>query len=579
MATQQRHTAQRTRKSKSKPPTKCVLGKPRGVIAPRVAKVGVEKFAIVCVDPAKKRSWWMMADFLGQILIDTAAVEHDRPHLDAMLARVRAVVQERGILDVLVVIERTGNYHLATRRTFAKAGFDTRLLHPFATKQDRLPADPGVKTDAHDLAAIHRAAAQGFGLTEQALEEPYLALRMLARHRRDLVEKVTGLQCQIREHLDVAMPGYAACFANLWNSSVALCLARATGTPAKLLVPGRLGLTQILKREQRKFQSPTLDKLLAWARQAAATDEDAAWRQRVWTELDETRQHLERQITRLELDIAELLVKTPYLWLLLLPGINVVSAADLAGEMGPIEHYANANAITGRAGLFPARWQSDEGDVTGSLVRCANRRLRAALMNIADNLTKCNPFFIGQSLVWEKADVDPRAIRVRVAKHFTRLGFALVAGRQELRHECLTGRDSLLRKLLKFYQDHHSTSDQMRSQLETAAEQLTQPAREREGELLHAALSGSASRRGPSSLAELLPLILLKYNVRITRRSGSAPRATSSPTAPSLSAPSATVAASDSSIPAVVPGANSDVTNSMSSSLVGTAASSGSIPA
>ncbi len=28
--------------------------------------------------------------------------------------------------------------------------------------------------------------------------------------------------------------------------------------------------------------------------------------------------------------------------------------------------------------------------MTGSLVRCANRRLRAALMNIADNLTKCN---------------------------------------------------------------------------------------------------------------------------------------------------------------------------------------------
>lgn len=579
MATQQRNRAQRTRKSKSKPPTKCVMSKPRGVIAPRVAKVGVEKFAIVCVDPAKKRSWWMMADFLGQILIDTTVVEHDQPHLDAMIARVRAVVQERGILDVLVVIERTGNYHLAPKRVFRKAGFDTRLLHPFATKQYRLPADPGVKTDAHDLAAGHRAATQGFGLTEQELEEPYVSLRMLARHRRDLVEKVTALQCQIREHLDVAMPGYAACFANLWNSSVALCLARATGTPGKLLVQGRLGLTQLLKREKRVFQSPTLDKLLAWARQAAVPDADAALRQRVWTELDESRQQLERQIARLEVDVAEILVKTPYLWLLLLPGINVVSAADLAGEMGPIEHYANANAITGRAGLFPARWQSDEGDVTGSLVRCANRRLRAALMNIADNLTKCNSYFLGKSLLWQKSDVDPRAIRVRVAKHFTRLGYALVAGRQELRHECLNDRDSLLRKLLKFHQEHHTTVDQMRSQLEAAAEQLTQPAREREGELLRAALSGSASRRGPSSMAELIPFILLKYNVRITRRSAAAPRVTASTTVPSMSTPSATVAASDSSIPVSGADADADVTNPMSSSPVGTAASSGSIPA
>jgi len=39
------------------------------------------------------------------------------------------------------------------------------------------------------------------------------------------------------------------------------------------------------------------------------------------------------------------------------PGINVASAADFAGEMGPIEHYLNAKSITGRAGLRPSRYQ------------------------------------------------------------------------------------------------------------------------------------------------------------------------------------------------------------------------------
>lgn len=574
MATQQRTKAQRTRKSKSKPQTKCVLQKPRGVIAPRVAKVGVEKFAIVCVDPAKKRSWWMMADFLGQILIDTAVVEHDQPHLDAMLARVRVVVRERGIQDVLVVIERTGNYHQATKRAFSHAKYDTRLVHPFATKQFRLAADPGEKTDAHDLAGIHRAATQGFGLIDQTLEEPYVSLRILARHRRDLVEKVTALSCQVREHLDLVMPGYAACFSNLWNSPVALCVARATGTPQKLLAQDRLGLTQILKREQRLFQSPTLDKLLAWARQAPAPDLDAALRQRVWTDLDDTRQQLVRQISRLEVELAELLVKTPYLWLLMLLGINVVSAAELAGEMGPIEHYANANAITGRAGLFPSRWQSDEGDVTGALVRCKNRRLRAVLMLIADNLTQHNHFYIGRGLLWQKAGVDPRAVRVRVAKHFTRLLFALVAGRQELRHDALAQRESVLRKLLKFHHEHHTTSDQLLPQLEAAAEELTQPAREREGELLGAALSGSARRSGPSSLADLLPLILKKYGVRITRRAAHCSTSDSL-----LSAPLATVATGNSSTPSVlVPGAATDANQLLMIPPVGTAASNGSIP-
>jgi transposase len=410
-----------------------------------------------------------------------------------------------------------------------KAGFDTRLVHPFAVKQFRLPADPGSKTDPNDLAATHRAATQGFGLIEHELTEPYVSLRMLARHRRDLVQKVTLLSNQIREHLDQAMPGYAACFSDFWKSSVAICLARATGTPAKFLVQGRLGLTQILKREQRVFQSPTLDRLLAWARQAAAASDDAALRQRVWTELDDARQQLCRNISRLEVDLAELLVKTPYLWLLTLPGINVVSAAELAGEMGPIEHYANANAITGRAGLFPVRSQSDEVDVTGSLVRTTNRQLRAALMLVADNLTKCNHFFIGQSAKWQQNNVDPRAIRVRVAKHFTRLLFALVAGRQLLRHHCAADRESLLHKLVKFHHEHHTPSERLLPQLEAAAAQLTQPALEQEGQLLNAALTGPAHRRGPSSLADLLPLILAKYGIKIRPRSAASAAVSATP--------------------------------------------------
>src|SRR5204862_947488 len=114
-------------------------------------------------------------------------------------------------------------------------------------------------------------------------------------------------------------------------------------------------------------------------------------------------------------------------------------------------------------------------------------------------------------LKWQKDHVDPRAIRVRVAKHFTRLLLALVAGRQLLRHHCAADRESLLRKLLKFHHEHHTTSEQLLPQLEAAAAQLTPPALAQEGQLLNAALTGPARRRGLSSLADLLPLILAKY--------------------------------------------------------------------
>jgi hypothetical protein len=52
------------------------LQKPNGVIGSRVEKVGAARFAIVCVDPAKHRSEWMMADYFGNLLIEPQTVEH-----------------------------------------------------------------------------------------------------------------------------------------------------------------------------------------------------------------------------------------------------------------------------------------------------------------------------------------------------------------------------------------------------------------------------------------------------------------------------------------------------------------------
>lgn len=83
---------------------------------------------------------------------------------------------------------------------------------------------------------------------------------------------------------------------------------------------------------------------------------------RIWQTLLIDWQQKTQQILLLERDIAGLLVQTPWVLMMSHPGINVISAAELAGETGPIEQYASAKSISGRAGLFPSRYQSDSVD-------------------------------------------------------------------------------------------------------------------------------------------------------------------------------------------------------------------------
>jgi len=497
------------------------IQKPKGIIHPRVQRVGPEHFGIVCVDPAKNRSYWMLADFYGKVLVPKTMMEHSRPGFEASLRMLKEAISRHDIRDLTVSVERTGNYHVRPKRMFEKAGFETRTIHGRTTNHFRQPADDGNKTDDTDLFAQHRATVNGFGLLEQPLEPCYAQLQLLVRHRRDLVRKGAVLRCQIQEHLDIVMPGYARCFDDLFESNIALLIARHTGSASALSRAGVEGLTQILKQASVAFQKRSLHKLIAWAARAAESLDHADVHQRIWTDLDDLRQTKAGAIARLEREIAELLADTPYVLLMSIPGINVVSAAELAAEAGPMSNYATPRSLTGRAGLYPSRYQSDQVDHgNGPLVRSANRRLRNAIMLIADNLVGCSAHFKALATTWGQAGKDPRAVRVRVACRFCRIAFHMVAGQMVFNHPSCARRDSILDKLIVFHREHDTSCNQVLNNLKAAALQLSRKTQTTEDPQLASELADlvlklnsdarCAQTRGPRQLGDILLDVLIQ---------------------------------------------------------------------
>jgi transposase len=508
--------ARRTTRQRTRSRSPETLHKPRGTFHPRVQKVGPEHFGIVAVDCAKRRSKWLLADFYGNVLVPPTPVEHNRPALDEAVAQLRQAIATHNIRDVIIAVERTGRYHRPPQRAFAAAGFETRLLHPFATKQYRQPTDPDNKTDDTDLVAIHAAATHGLALLEPALDEQWQTLQLLERHRRDLVAKAALVCCQIREHLDAALPGFAACFSDLWGSACAWHLISHFATPQQLHQAGLPGLAGSLENAAVAYKTPTLRKVLDWARHAAPPDVAADSHRRIALALNDDRVRKIHDVQDLERELAGLLVHTPYVLLLALPGINVVSAAEFAGEMGPIAHYAHAKAITGRAGLCPSRYQSDQVDKTaGPLRRRCNRRLRAAILTIADNLVCCNRHFAALAAVWGQQGKQPKDIRVRVAARFCRIAYQVVAGRLPWRHPAAQERHYVLHKLTAFHAEHDSPAQTVLHDLQAAIEQLPPTDYGAEAQPLHQELQTilNGGRRGPQLLGDILPIVLARLGV------------------------------------------------------------------
>ena len=511
-------TRARSRSSRRRAPF--AVGKPRGVLHPRVQHVGPEHFGIVCFDCAKRRSKFLLADFYGRVLIAPAEVEHNRPALAAAVAQIRQAFEQHQLRDGLVAVERTGRYHRIVQRTFAAAGFEIRIVHPFVTAQYRQPVDPGNKTDDRDLGALHRATVTGCALVEATRDEAWTTLQLLVRHRRELVRKAVALNCQIRDHLEAALPGYAACFDKLWESAIPWHLLRHYPTASHLQEAGVTSLCQSLRQAGIRFQQRTVQAVVTWAGQAAPGDVAADQHRRLALALYDDRQRKAQEIQGWERTLATRLAQTPYVLLLSFPGINVVSAADFAGEAGPIEHYLNAKAITGRAGLRPARYQSDQVDkANGPLIRHCNHALRAAILSIADNLVICNHHFQALATRWAGQGKDPRHSRVKIGLRFCRIAFQMVAGRQVFRHPAIQGRHYILDKLNAFHGEHDTPMPDVLRDLQAALAQVPPREYAAEAKPLQEELKRiqDGHRRGPQPLGDILPIVLARLGVGVVQ--------------------------------------------------------------
>jgi hypothetical protein len=311
------------------------------------------------------------------------------------------------------------------------------------------------------------------------------------------------------------MPGYAEIFGrgHFWEHASALFLARRTGSAFAVLQAGFEGISTLIRQAGLTFRRPFVEQVLAWAENAPPGHAQSACLECILNDLDEDRLEKTKKIQAFDARLAHCVVRTPYVLLLAIPGVNIVSAADLAGELGPINHYASANAITGRAALMPVRYQSDQVDCQGALRRSGNRRLRGALMQIADNLVNKNHYFQARAALWLRAGKDPRWVRVKVAKIFSRLAFAMLAGHTVFPHPCCQERHYILGKLLEFHTDQRSSPATIHADLEAAIQQLPSRTRQEEAKPLRERLDELARRRGPQPLAQIIPLVLAKLGL------------------------------------------------------------------
>jgi len=427
----------------------------------RIREVGPEHVGLLLVDSGKRHFAVRLTNFYGDDLWEPEPVRSHRVALEEMMAEVENQMQVHGLAELVVGIERTGRWHHPIKQLVEKK-WPVKMIHPFTTKQLRQPASSGTKTDPVDLIAMQRAMICGYGTEEQQLPEPWLSLRQLSRARADLVGKRASLKTQCGGRMEALIPGYTELFEDLWKTPTAAALIEAYGSAGKLVRAGADRVMTKLAKKGIRCQRSTVERVRSWAAQAAPADPAATVNHHILCDYLALIRQLTVLIERYEADLLEHLVQTPAVLLLSITGINVVSASDYGSEMGPDEHYIGPKNVTGRAGLFPSRFQSDETDCpNGPVVAGRNARLRQAIVDIAHNLLSHNPYFRAWKQLPDHKDMVNKEARVAVGSRFVRISFAMLRHKTVFNHPVAGRQDSVLCKLLAFGREKHIQADRL----------------------------------------------------------------------------------------------------------------------
>ena len=488
----------------------------------RIRKVGGDKFGVLVVDSSKRNAEVWLTDFYGEPLWEeSVTVPLVEGHLKDMIHMIQGTCRSKGIKDLVAGIEQTGRYHRPVKRALEQH-WDVKMIHPFVTKQLRQPASPGVKTDGVDLEAMSRAIISGYGDDQRALPMLYTKWRLVNRAREDAVDRRRRIKQQCHERLHAFMPGYATLFDHLWETPAAVAIPEIYGSAKRLLGTDTESVRKELRSHGLIMMRPTINRIMAWAADAPAPDPGRALNRRIWSDNLRLLKQMDRDIRRYETVLAAYLVQTPFVLLLGIPGVNVVSASGYGSEVGPITHYLKPSHLNGRAGLFPSRYQSDQTDCAdGPMVGGRNARLRDAVMEIVMNLILHNDHFQGWAALRKQRGWPSKKIHVAIANRFNRIAFHMVAGRMVFDHPCLNKKHPVLKKFAVFSLAHGIKPETTLSLVAKAAKQLPAHALNNELNELENGLANLPSSEGvPANTVKEAKQLLPDYIRRIQEDCG-----------------------------------------------------------
>jgi transposase len=404
------------------------------------------------VDVAKERICAMVSDFYGNVLVEPKEFPVTSTGMDALEQMISSAKQEHGLELMVIGLEQTGRLHEPIKRRLRRR-WDVQIVHPVVTKHLRQGFSRNVKTDGMDLDALFRAVVGCYGSTVKELPVAYERWRIMHRARQQLVDDRAALKVRAGERVHAVLPGFQSNYDNIWTNKSAILILNRFESPQAVAKLGESGLREWLLSEGARCTQAKAEKLIAWAADAVSPGPGAA------TEADVLRDDLKQlafltgRIESYDRQMLVLLVESPFVLLLSVSGISHVLACGLGAEAGPMSLYPTARNLSGRAGLYDRRHQSDQTDPQLHSMAAGEPHLRHVLTTAGRCLSMPGGAFAAWAETRRSLKWSEKRIAAVMGNRFCRIAHSLLLTGKTFCHPQAKPGVSILGKLLNVAAD------------------------------------------------------------------------------------------------------------------------------
>lgn len=405
-----------------------------------IRDTGTDHLLMVAIDAAKFTHKAMICTFYGDILVKPFEFDASLTGLDQVKNKIKAEKDRYGMKEVIVGIETTGHYYEDLVRRCQFEGYQVRILNAATTAEERKTLLNWSKTDNLDLMAILQSMINGRGTFSELPSGSVHNLQKLTRARRELVNERTSTQNLIRVHMDHIFREFQG--KSVWTDGKrkhvqpfstlfgkASCyMMRNYPHPSDILKLGEKGLRELSIRENLKLRDQCIHILLEFAKESISQPKESVEADIfLLTQKLDRLDLLDKQIQVLEKKMEDLFVQTEGAVILSVPGIGVVTGAELYAEMGDLSDFDQAGQLIKMAGTNPIVKQSGGKKPSYyGISKQGRRTFRNITYQVGKSLAVNNPEMKQKYLALKDRGKHHRQAYIALGNRMIRLAFSMI---------------------------------------------------------------------------------------------------------------------------------------------------------